>query len=75
MKFLCEVEDCDSKYYLQTYRSCFADNPMFSQAALDKITGVAIHINKVKRVQELESHEILGWTVSLILTLLICTSR
>ena len=36
----------------------------FLQAALDKITGVAIHINKVKRVQELESHEILGWTVS-----------
>jgi hypothetical protein len=37
---------------------------LLSQAALDKITGVAIHINKVKRVQELESHEILGWTVS-----------
>ncbi|KAL5254575.1 hypothetical protein ACHWQZ_G014129 [Mnemiopsis leidyi] len=37
------------------YASCI-------DAALDKITGVAIHINKVKRVQELESHEILGWT-------------
>ena len=36
---------------------------MCVQGALDKITGVAIHINNVKRVQELESHEILGWPV------------